>query len=802
MLGEVTQLISRSRPLARFRTTIKSDERRRFILSSSLESPSPSCARTARYYTIVTDRRRCVSVFSHFTTDRNRSEKYAHTEMNAKDNEWHFSTFMSASTIAEKEAWLENLLETTNGRTASNVTVTGNSFPVIDIQAFLVVLKALASAEAVTDAGAPRRADVWMNSLLKYHRNSLKVHPNAFRLLPTSECYQYVIQAWANSNKEQVMVIRNRSERWLNDLLEKSGDELLMSITVPGKNPTPMKEDTPNIEPTIECFNAFLDGLTRGRQGKNKRDRKILVDNAKLAESILRRLHSICAHRAKQQGDETNRPGTYAIVIRPNTETFNHAIRGWTRCKHERNIHKRVLALLRLMEGYQRKNPAAFISDPDAPRPNTKSYSMAMDALITEAKLKARHHCNYQRQIRKKHGNWKVGEDTSLNGIDEMNEAAAILEYMHDLRDAGVEGVIPHRVPYNILITGWAALASFNKHRYYYTPTNDNHGEEFKAEGILRTMMSHRDSGFVDASPDVISYERVILAWANSGHPNAGKRALWWLKQLWRDYNLHREFTSNASHESSLQPTVDTYNVVMKALSRTDGALAAENVLLDLGEKYRDSTNHPDLCPNSESFAIVIRAWLESAKEARNVDDRIASVRRAYEWLSSLRGIENENNLSTAPELFYGLLSVSKSCAKQRPHILDLAQQIFDDFRRSRHPLDCISYATLLKVGLQAHSGPDRGEMRVKFVEKLFVECCDDGLVSNVFVRTLVDDPSIECKRLVDRALRDWPLPSSWSRNLKNNNNRCAPNDLKPLSEREGKRGNNKRIPMSPNKRF
>lgn len=724
---------------------------------------------------------------------------------------------MSASTIAEKEAWLENLLETTNDRTSANATVPGNTCPqtihdgtIIDVQAFLVVLKALASAEAVTDAGASRRADVWMNRLLKCHRNSLEVHPRAFHLLPTSECYQYVIQAWANSNKEQVMVIRNRSERWLNDLLQKSGDELLMSITAPGKNPTPMKNYTPNIEPTIECFNAFLDGLTRGRQGKNKRDRQILVDNAKLAESILRRLHSIGAHRAKQQEDEANGPDTNAIVIRPNTETFNYVIRGWTRCKHERNIHKRVLTLLRLMENYQRSNPTAFIIDPDAPRPNTKSYSMAMDALITEAKLKARRHCNYQRQISKKHSNWEAEEDTSLNGIDEMNEAAAILEYMHDLRDAGVEGVIPHRVPYNILITGWAALASFNKHRYFYTSTtNDNHGEEFKAEGILRSMMSHRDSGFVDASPDVISYERVILAWANSGHPNAGKRALWWLKQLWRDYNLHREFPSNTSnttsHESSLQPTVDTYNVVMKALSRTDGALAAENVLLDLGEKYRDSTNHPDLCPNSESFAIVIRAWLESAKEARNVDDRIASVRRAYEWLSSLRGIENENNLSTAPELFYGLLSVSKSCAKQRPHILDLALQIFDDFRRSRHPLDCISYATLLKVGLQAHSGPDKGEMREQFAEKLFVECCDDGLVSNVFVRTLVDDPSIECKRLVDRALRDyWPLPSSWSRNLKNNNNRCVSSDLKNQSERDAmrKRGITKRIPMPPNNRF
>ncbi len=751
-------------------------------------------------------------------TDSDSAGETSHSKIRTK--EWHFPTFMSTSTIAEKEAWLENLLASNaDVQALENPTNNPQKHQVVDVQAFLVVLRALASAEAVADAGAPRRADIWMNRLLKVYR---KMHPkDSLHLTPTAECYQYAIQAWANSNKEQVMVVRNRSERWLNELLEQSGDELLLSITVPGKHPAPMNPNKPIITPTIECFDAFLDGLTRGRHGKNKRDREILLDNAKLAESILRRLHSIYCHRSNA-GDETPGP-----LIRPSTDTFNHVIRGWTRCKHERNVHKKVLAILRLMESYQRENPAAFLLDRDAPRPNTKSYSMAMDALITEAKLKARRHCNYQRQMRRRHENkrnqsekestaWhEPPEDSSMNGVDEMNEAAAILKYMHDLRDAGVEGVMPNRVPYNILITGWAALASFGKHKRYSSsnspPTNDNQSEEFRAEGILRTMMSHRDSGFLDAAPDVISYERVILAWANSGHPNAGKRALWWLKQLWKDCDLHGESTLNDSHESSLQPTVNTYNVVMKALSCTDGALAAENVLLDLGEKYRDNTDYPGLCPNSESFAIVIRAWLESAKEARNVDDRIASIRRAYEWLSSLREIENENNLSTAPQLFTGLLSVSKTCARQRPHVLDLAEKIFDDFRKSRHRLDCISYATLLQVGIRAHSGPDSGKAREKFVEKLFEECCEDGLISNVFVRTLVDDPSPECKGIVDRELTNWPLPTTWSRNLKNSNNRCVPSDLKRISERAKlrRRGNaakstnhSKKYPVSLNENY
>lgn len=736
---------------------------------------------------------RQASVFSHFITENTNTLTAKQTSVNAANKDWHSPFFMSDTTIAEKEAWLEDLLTETNNSSNTNIISTTEhhqrnreSESSIDVEAFLVVLKALASPEAVEDAGAPRRADVWMNRLLKL---------NHYNIRPTSECYQYAIQAWANSTKEQSMVIRNRSQRWFNEIVGKSGDDLLSSIIQPTYGNARTGQDSFNVEPTIECFNAFLDGLSRGRQGKSKRDRQILLENAKMGEVILRRLHSLYTHRSKRENNSKNEMShknrdikrqteTY-IAIRPNTETFNFVIRGWTRCKHEPFIHERVLAILRLMESYQRGNPAAFIVDRDAPRPNTKSYCMAMDALISEAKRKAR---NYNMQRRRKNhvefgDKYEETENTHLNGIDEINEAASILKYLHDLYDAGVEGVVPHRVPYNILISGWAAIASFSQHKHYYQTQNSNQGEEFKAEEILRTMISHRENGFIEASPDVISYERVMLAWANSGHPNAGKRALWWLKQLWKDYDLYPDSTSESSHKSSLLPTVRTYNVVMKALASSDGALAAENMLLDLGEKYRGSTDHPGLCPNSESFSIVIRAWLESAKQTRNVDERISSLRRAYEWLSSLRGIENENNLSTSPELFIGLLTMSKSCAKQRPHVLDLAMQIFEDYRQSRHRLDCISYATLLQVGLRAHSRRS-GEIREAFVEKLFAECCDDGLVSNVFIRTLVDDPSNECKNLVNRVSQDWPLPSSWSRNLKNNNNRCTLIDTKSSSER------------------
>lgn len=624
--------------------------------------------------------------------------------------DWRQNDFLKDKTVKEKEAWLESMIS--------------SQWEEVDVEAFLVVLKALAS-HGLEDAGAPRRAEYWMTRL-KNH-GSLK---------PTAECYQAAIQAWANSNKDDILVVVNRSERWLNELIAES------------------EVSSSGVKPTIECYNAFLDACTRGRPGRNKRNQSIVENNAVRAEAVLRRLHSRHHHL-----------GEHAEVI-PNTDTFNFVIRGWTRCKHDEIIAKRVLSLLRLMETYQRENPTSSLV-----LPNTKSYSMSMDALVSVAKMKARR-CLQEGSCFK--------DDPSINGVNELNEAEAILNYMHDLYDGGVVGVVPHRIPYNILITGWAAVAGFG-----------HANAPFKAEEIIRKMLSHKDKGFEEAAPDRISFEKVrllkiklfqciqilpltgyfhcqiISSWANSGHPNAGKRANWWLQKMWDDSEL--------DGNSKMLPTKTTYNLVMSAVSEAEGALEAENLLLALGDKYKEE-KEPELCPNSESFAIVIRAWLKKVEHDSNIADRVQSLSRAGEWLTSLREVENEKNLSTAPELFIGVLRAATKCARGRRKTLDLATDTFQGLRDSRFHHDTIPYCLLLQVGLDALSdgeGEDAARERKWLVEDLFSKCCEDGLVSNIFLQTLARSRTYETgwtdderQDVIDQLLPDWPLPKSWSRNL------------------------------------
>jgi hypothetical protein len=666
----------------------------------------------------------------------------------------------------------------------------------IDVHAFEVILEAMAAPDASKlDPGVPRRAETWMNRLLELD------------IQPTTKCYQYVIQAWANSDKEQPLVIVNRAERWLKELLTEQCSEedvdLLLPILLSNDTPHQHSEEaemtatrrqrSPHhvpLKPTIECFNAFLDGCTRGRPGKNKKSQIIVTANAKKAEAILRRLISHHHHYQDQ-----------ASVIF-NTDTCNFVIRGWTRCKHDDTIHTRVLSIVRLMESYQRENPFDCHI-----KPNTKSYSMALDALVNVAKMKARQYHNTVRQQQQQqqqqsyyhvHDNQNAADSSNAdssnesdrrenpfrNGMHEMREAQEILRYMHKLYDAGVEGVVPHRIPYNIMITGWAGLATFAEE---YDDHNSN-SPPFKAEEMLRTMLSHRDNGFLEAGPDVISYEKVILAWANSNHPNAGKRASWWLKQLWNDHERQQHEYPN--QDVDLQPTVATYNAVIRALSATEGALAAENMLLDLGEKYHKD-QMPQLCPNSESFAIVIRAWLQSADETKDIDERIAALKRAVEWLSSLREIENEKNLSTAPELYSGVIRICRSAAHpERPFVLDMAKEVFDNLRKSRHRVNYLSYAALLQVGLRVYRKPEKDAERQDFVKNLLFECCEDGLMSNLFLRALANDISPECSEIVDDMRHQWPLPASWSRNIKNRLVLPVASDLYPV-ERNAQKSQN-----------
>jgi hypothetical protein len=259
--------------------------------------------------------------------------------------------------------------------------------------------------------------------------------------------------------------------------------------------------------------------------------------------------------------------------------------------------------------------------------------------------------------------------------------------------------------------------------------------------------------------------KKVMLAWANSGSPNAGQRATWWLKKLWNDSELESD--------PALLPTTHTYNIAIQALASSDGPLAAENLLLDLGDKYKEE-QASSLCPNSESFNIVTRAWLRSADQSIDREEGVHALRRAVDWLFSLREVQNETSLATSPELYIGVLkSATKYASRLDPDVLDLANRTFNDLRESRHKVTYIGYCLVLEVALATLSGPECGEERWEFLSRLFQDCCDNGVLSDRFVQKLARSQVYhsgwtleESQLTIDTLLPDWPLPHSWTRNL------------------------------------
>ena len=258
---------------------------------------------------------------------------------------------------------------------------------------------------------------------------------------------------------------------------------------------------------------------------------------------------------------------------------------------------------------------------------------------------------------------------------------------------------------------------------------------------------------------------------------------------------------SEIEGDMNLLPTKHTYNIVMKAVAESEGALEAENLLLDLGDKYKED-HSPDLCPNSESFAMVIRAWLRKANEESNVNESISSLKRAVEWLSSLQEMENENNLSTSPELFLGVLRVARECALKRPDILQLATQTFNDYKESRYQIDHVTYSLMLQIGLEALSGPGDYDDRNSFVKEIFRDCCEDGFISNLFVQAISNSPVYdegwteeERQTLSKELFHSWPLPPSWARNLPNEKSKAKPEDMwrDPDSRWQDRRGEGSR---------
>jgi hypothetical protein len=544
------------------------------------------------------------------------------------------------------------------------------------------------------------------DAALRAERWLVKLEAND-RLSPTSECYQRVIEAWSAAVHENPELVVTRAERWLVNNLP-SDDNL-----------------EPTLLPDTACFNAFLDACSKGRGlKKGSRGKDLVRSHAHKAQSTLQYMIDY---------RQTHGPGAR---ISPDRDSFNYVVRAWTRCRRSLDVADRAMEVLRMMENYQNEVDPAI-------RPDSKSYAMFMDAISVVVKLKVKDCLNKAAAVQ---------ADPSKNGVNDIKLLKDTLKYMKEKsEDPSHRSIMPNTNTYNTLISAWANAAPLHA------------DAPFQAERVLQQMIAFKDAGGAsyEAAPDAVSYMLVMRAWVNSNKANKGKRVAWWLSKLWKDYDFEGR--------PSLCPTTATYNIAIRTWAELGQPLEAQALMTDL-MKLAELGEHDKLQPNSESFSLLIRAWLAVAGKGSG-----QALKEAVHWLDILAdGERKEVGLTTSVDLYYGILTASRNCVAHSPNLLDVAVETFDKLRESHHSLDCLHYSRLLNVALLALSGPENDEARDAFVVQLVKDCIEDGLISNAFLRGLADGPVFadgwtvqESARLTGELFPDWPLPPSWTRNLK-----------------------------------
>lgn len=628
------------------------------------------------------------------------------------------------SEVVQEEARLGSLLDRSPYR--------------VNTEDYLNVLRVLAVCNL---PDAPLRAERWLHRLEQHAGNmdqhttnitndkSNNISNGAFhgyffqrplfhstvvgQVSPTSECYQRVIEAWARATSEDPARVVVRAERWLWKHIE-----------------------SPNMDarPGTACFNAFLDVCTKGRALKSATSNglKMSLDHAQKAENVLRYMIGM----KKQQGSECR--------VAPNVDSFNLVLRGWTRCRKSFDIADRAMDVLSLLETYQ------STVDPTV-RPNSATYGMIMDSISVRAKLKVKRSIGPLGKSGR--------ENPSENGMEEILLLKNMLDHFHEKSRGGDLSMLPTTHTYNVLLGCWANIA----------PLHENGPAE--AESILMNMTALKEKhGMTNVSPDSTSYLMVMRAWANCSKSTRGQRVAWLLSKQWKDFHFLRD--------DNLQPTVLSYNIAIQTWISLKQPLEAEKLLLALlqhsdnnNSNQKNGHDYSKLRVNSESFSLLIRAWLAVAD-----DGSISALMAAAKWLSAIETREqSDSTISSSVELYTLFLGSARKCAAHSAEVMTISLQVFDNLRQSRHLMDCLHYSRMLQIGLLSLSRATNNTTRDKFIEEIVTECKDAGLVSSALLQALADGPTYpdgwtveESKRVVGEHFpMGGPLPPSWLRNIR-----------------------------------
>ena len=293
----------------------------------------------------------------------------------------------------------------------------------------------------------------------------------------------------------------------------------------------------------------------------------------------------------------------------------------------------------------------------------------------------------------------------SGGGAEAAKRAQAILDrlLMKSKQQNDEDAVKPDTVIFNAVIGAWASSGD---------PQCGS-----KAVELLR-QMKDLDQGLYceNCQPDVVTYNSILSAWSRSGHMNAATQA----EKILKDMIVARK----EDPESNPAPNVISYNTVLHAWSKStlEGAAERSETLL----KYMARSEQGDIVPDVYSYSTVLDAIAKSKQPGKAL--------RAKKLLEHMLESSEIKPEKLTPVPFNAVINAAAfsavgTCDEERREALEVAVSIFPMMTKADVNKDTISYGNLLKALANLMAA---GDKRYEMALRLFVDCCDKGLVEDL----------------------------------------------------------------------
>lgn len=428
-----------------------------------------------------------------------------------------------------------------------------------------------------------------------------------------------------------------------------------------------------DVRPTLETYSTILSGLAKSRQRDAGERAENILDNVKeLSRSgeldqaldvILYNAVLDCWAKSRRPESPDRSKNILSMMIRdgfkPDIISFNTVVH----CMAKSGRLQEAESLLKDMEEF-------------GVRPNAVTFNTLLSAYVSAVS-----------SVPKK----KKGSEQEKAMLTDQ------IEHLFE-RLKQVSSVSLDVVTYNTVL-------------HFYSRV----GEVEKASSLLQEMLAPESR----VTPDLISMNTVISAWANSGREDAPERA----EAIFEQVLLQND------HRHQIAPTSVTFNAVMSAWTKSRRPEAAERCeqLFDLMKTDGDADVQPDFV----TFNILIHAWSLSTDEAApdHAERAFAEMKRRYQQedanlrpnnrtLGALINVWSKSNRENAGEMAESYLRTIIRHAEQYQDVREVPRvhEFTGDIRawansgdpRAPYKADAILYLLLQQIEQgNKHAQPD-----------------------------------------------------------------------------------------------